>query len=190
MPEAPFGKRLNLPQSEGRFIRLEHKGDKLRFRIANTPHYQTKHFLDDKTTVFCGKYNTDDKKATCRYCDQYKKLFDEKGKKAADHLKPVMTFYYPIVNIDTNEPQIFQFNAPSIHYTFVDYDDEGIDVFACNWSVERTEEPGNYYNIKRLSDKPLNPEQLKSLEVAKTFKLASKKSSSVVISPGDEGKDE
>ena len=189
MPEAAFGHKLNLPQAEGRFIKLEHKGDKIRFRIANTPHYQTKHFLDDKTTVFCGKYNSEDKTAVCRYCEQYQKIFDEKGKKAADYLKPVVTFYYPIVNMDTNEAQIFEFRARSIHYTIAGYADDGIDVFACTWSVARIEEPGNYYDIKRLSDKPLSEVQLTAVKVAKTFRLASKKSSSVVINPEDEGED-
>jgi hypothetical protein len=189
MPEAPFGQRLNLPIAEGRFIKLEHKGDKIRFRLANTPHYQTKHFLDDKTTVFCGKYNSEDKKATCRYCDQYQKIFDEKGKKAAEYLKPVVTFYYPIVNMDTNEAQIFEFRARSIHYTIAGYADDGIDVFAYTWSVNRIEEPGNYYEIKRLGDKVLSEAQLSSLKVAKTFRLASKKSSSLVINGPEDPKD-
>ena len=190
MPEASFGKKLHLPQNEGRFIKLEHKDDKIRFRIANTPHYQTKHFLDDKTAVFCEKYNTEDKQATCRYCDQYQRIFDEKGKKAAEYLKPVVTFYYPIVNMDTNEAQIFEFRARSIHYTIAGYADDGIDVFAYTWGVARIEEPGNYYLIKRLTDKPLSQPQLDAMKVAKTFRLASKKSSSVVINGDEVTKDE
>ncbi len=189
MPEAAFNKRLNLPQNRGHFVKLEHKDDKIKFRIANTPHYQTKHFLDDHTAVFCGKYNSEDPKATCRYCDQYQKIFDEKGKKAAERMKPVVTFYYPIVNMDTNEAQIFEFRARRIHYTLVGYDDDGIDVFGCTWSVTRLEEPGNYYEIRRLNDKPLNKEQQDALKVAQSFHLASRKSSSIVVAD-DQQKDE
>lgn len=182
MPEASFGKELNLPANESKFIKLKSKGDSIKFRIAGTPHYQTKHFLGDKTVVLCTKYNSDDKDAECQYCDQYAALLDKGDKEKARAIAPVTNFYYPIVNMETDEAQVFQFTAKSIHYTIAGYADNGVDVFNCTWQVKRTEDKGNYYQVLRLDEKPLTKEQQEAKEVAKNFNLeASKESTSVVI---------
>jgi hypothetical protein len=188
MPQAQFGKSLNLPANESKFVQLKHKGEKILFRIAGTPHYQTKHWLNDNTTVLCTKYNSDDNKAECKYCDQYVKLYDAGKKEEARKIAPVTQFYYPIVNMQTNEPQIFQFTAKSIHYTINKYAEQGVDVMACTWSIERTEEKKNYYPVLRLDEKPLTKEQKEAYEKAKLFKLEAKASSSVVMS--EEASDE
>ena len=51
MPEAQFGQRLNLPVGGGSFLKLKSKGDKIKFVIANTPHYETLHWVDRKSVV-------------------------------------------------------------------------------------------------------------------------------------------
>ncbi len=186
MPEAGFGTKLNLPGNEGKFVKLAAKGDKIRFRIASTPHYQTKHFLPDNSVVLCGKYNSDDKEAPCEYCDKYLLAVDQKNKKDERQYRPVTNFYYPIVNMDLDKAQVFQFSAKSIHYIIAGYADKGVDVFGCTWYVERTEEKGNYYQVLRLDDKPLTKEQKEALETAKAFKLESKLSSSVVLESEEE----
>jgi hypothetical protein len=181
MPVAGFDKPLNLPSNDGKFVKLKKLGDTIKFRLANTPHYVTKHFLADKTIVMCGKYNTEDKDAKCTYCEQYTKANDAGEKELAKQLKPVTTFYYPIVDMNDSKPKIFQFTAKSIHYTIVGYANDGVDVFASTWKVERTEEQGNYYKVLRLDEKPFTKEQAEAFNVAKTFKLESKESSSVVL---------
>jgi len=171
MPLATFGKNLNLPSSGGKFIKLKAKGDKLKFRIAGQPVYETQHWIAEKQAVLCGRFNSEDKKALCQYCDQYQKLVDAGQKDEAKELAPVTTFYYPILHLLDDSAGIFQFTAKSIHYTIGGYADEGVDVFACDWSIERTEDPGNYYAVKRLGDKPLNEEQQDQYEVAKGLKI-------------------
>lgn len=181
MQTAGFDKDLNLPSSGGKYRKLKSKGEKIKFRIAATPQYETKHFIGDNNIVTCGKFNTDDKKATCKYCDQYEAMVSAGDKDGAKQIAPVSSFYYPILNLDTNEAEIFQFNAKSIHYTIKGYSDEGVNVFECDWSIERTEEKGNYYKVLRLSDKPLTKEQKEVYEKAKLLKLSGKESSSVSL---------
>lgn len=185
MPEATFGQRLNLPSSGGSFLKLKSKGDKVRFAIANTPHYETHHWVGDKEKVLCGKYNGEDKDAFCKYCDEHKSLIDAGKKDQAKKVAPVTTFYYPIVNLSIeNDPQpaVFQFTAKSIHYTISGYADEGVDVFGCTWVVERTEEQGNYYKILNLGPLKTNDKVKDALSRAKEIKLqAVRESSSVVM---------
>ncbi len=174
MPEAAFDKELNLPSDSGRYVKLSKKGDKIKFRIAATAHYETKHFLGGKEVTFCGKYNSDDHNASCKYCEDYQLAVDNGDTETAKQLKPSTTFYYPIVDLtNAKEPKarIFQFTAKGIHYTIGGYAKEGVDVFGCDWVVERTEEQGNYYKVLRLDSKLLSKEQNEALEQAKLLKL-------------------
>ena len=185
MPDANFDKDLNLPKGSSLYIKLVNKGDKIKFRIATTPTYETRHWVDKKTVVMCTKYNVDDPDESCKYCDQYTDAQAVGNQDLARQLKPTTTFRYPILNLATNQPGVFEFTARSIHYGIKNYADEGVDVMACDWSVERTEEKGNYYKLLRLSDKPLTEEQQESLEKAKKIMTKGRPSSSVT-----EGKDE
>lgn len=185
MPEASFDKHLNLPPTPGKFVKLSKLGDKIRFIIAATPHYSTKHFVTDKDVVLCNKYNSEDKSLTCKWCEQYLEELETKGEKADDQLKPVTNFYYPILNLDTNKAQIFQFTAKSIHYTIKNYASEGVDVLTDVFKVERTEEKGNYYPVLHLPAVDLTPEQKEQLEIARKFKLSGNESGSVVVERSD-----
>lgn len=178
-PDANFDKDLNLPKGSSLYIKLSSKGDKIKFRIAKTPTYETKHWLDKKTTVLCAKYNSDLPVEECKYCDQYQEAVSAQDKEKAKQIKPVTTFHYPIVNLADNLPAIFEFTAKSIHYTIRGYAVEGVDVMGCDWSVERTEERGNYYKVLRLGDAPLTDEQKVAMENAKKLMLNGNKSSSV-----------
>jgi hypothetical protein len=186
MPVAGFdGKPLNLPNNSGIFLKLKKVGDVVKFRIANTPHYQTKHFIDDNHTVLCGRYNTEIKDAKCKYCDDYDKAVEAGDEEMQKQMRPVTTFYYPIVDMNDGKAKIFQFNAKSIHYTIIGYAKD-VDVFACTWKVTRTEVKGSYYEVLRLDEKPLTKEQKEALEIAKKFNLESKESSSVTVKTDDE----
>lgn len=188
MPEAGFNRDLNLPTGNSNYIRLKAKGDKVKFLIASKPHYETKHWIGDRETVLCEKYNSDDKKAKCQNCQEWQKQLeaageDKKKVEQANKLKPSVTFYYPILDLKQNISAIFQ-TAPSVHWTIVGYAEEKVDVFACAWTVERTEEPGNYYVTRRLDAVKLNEEQEEELAKAKLIKLnKGKESKSVVEQP-------
>ena len=187
MPTADFNKNLNLPSGGGRYVKLSKKGDKIKFRIATTPHYETKHFLGDKEFSLCGKYNSEDPKTTCKYCQDYALALENNDEVVAKQLKPMTTFYYPVLDINEGKAKIFQFTAKSIHYTIKGYADEGVDVFACDWSVERTEEQGaNYYKVLRLDATELTKEQEEELNKAKAFKFDQKASDSISEEDMDE----
>ena len=179
MPEASFSKDLNLPKGNSLYVKLAGKGDKIKFRIATTPFYVTRHWTSPRTTELCEKYNSDNVKP-CKHCEEYDKLMAQDKKEEAKEHRPITTFKYPILNYEGDLPAIFEFTAKSIHYSIKGYADEGVDVFACDWSVERTEEQGNYYKVLRLNDSKLSEKQQEALDKAKTFKLADRQSSSVV----------
>lgn len=180
MPVADFGKDLNLPSTPSVFIKLTSKGDKIKFRIADVPVYDTKHFVGDKQIEICGKYNSDDPKAKCQWCDKWQERVKAGDKDGARAIAPVTTFYYRVLDLKENRAGVFQFNAKSIHYTIKNYADEGADVFQTDWVVERTEEPGSYYKILSLPGKPLNEEQMEQMDIAKNLKLTVGRESSSV----------
>lgn len=181
MPEASFSKDLNLPKGNSLYVKLASKGDKIKFRIAATPFYVTRHWnADNKTTIMCEKYNTDSPDKTCERCAKYDELMAKDKEEEAKPYRAITTFRYPILNYEGDIPAIFEFTAKSIHYTIKGYADEGLNVFACDWSVERTEEKPKYYNILRLNEGELTEKQQEALDKAKTFKLTDRQSSSVV----------
>ena len=182
MPEANFNKSLNLPSKGGVYVRLKDKGDKVKFLIAGTPHYETIHWVGDKQFELCGKYNSDEPtKATCQYCEDYARAIEEKDKETEKAIRPVTNFYYPILDLVTNKPSIFQFSAKSIHYTIKNYADEGLDVFDTVWVVERTNEQGpNYYKVLNMGKPKLTPENKEQLVLAKELKIKTGKSSDSV----------
>lgn len=185
MPEADFDRNINLPTSGGKYIRLKAKGDKIKFLIASKPHYETKHWISDRETVLCEKYNGQPKGAVCSYCEKYKDQLalagdNKKLIEAANKLRAGVTFYYPVLNLDTDEPNIFQ-TAPSVHWTIVGYKEEGVDVFKCAWSVVRTEVAGNYYEVRRLDSVKLTDEQEDAYQQAKQISLNKGKASTSVV---------
>lgn len=185
MPEAGFDRNINLPSGGGKYFRLKAKGDKIRFLIASTPHYETKHWISDRESVLCNKYNGQGKGAVCDLCNKHKELLTSAGEDkvkidAANKLKAKTDFFYPVLNLVTDEPMIFQ-TTPSVHWDIVGYKEDGVDVFGCAWSVERTEEPGKYYSTRRLDAVKLTPEQQEALEQAKLIPLDRGLSSSTVV---------
>jgi hypothetical protein len=189
MPEAGFDRNINLPSGGGKYFRLKAKGDKIKFLIANTPHFETKHWVSDREAVMCDRYNGQGKNAVCKNCEQYKDLLalagDEKDKvEQANKLKPQVTFFYPVLDLKTDEPVIFQ-TSPSVHWTIVGYKEEGVDVFNCAWSVERTEEPGKYYEVRRLDTIKLTKEQDEALVLAKQIVLSKGQVSSSIVEETD-----
>lgn len=176
--KAEFGTKLNLPKSESRYIKLRAKGDTIKFRLAGTPTYQTDHWVE-REKFPCEKYNSEDNSADCKYCEQYALAVADGNKKAADSIKPVTTFKYPILDRESGRAAVFEFTAKSIHYGIDGYAKMGVDVFACDWGVTRNEEQGNYYSVMRLDKGVLSAEDKAQLKIASEFKLEGKQSESV-----------
>lgn len=194
MPEAAFGQQINVPSTGGSYIKLKGKGDKVKFIIAGTPHYETQHWIDGHP-VLCDRYNGSDKNAPCQYCDQYQAALEEAGddkdaQKLANKKGPVTTFYYPILNLADDKPAIFQFTAQSIHWNISSYADEGMNVMEQTWLVTRTETPGSYYDVKNLGIQRLTAEQEEALERASKLKIKLGKESSSVNSSNYESEGE
>jgi len=194
MPEANFDRNIDLPTSGGKYFRLKAKGEKIKFLIAKTPQYETKHWISDKETVLCDRYNGQGKNAKCQWCEKHKDLLalagdDKKRIEAANKLRATATFFYPVLNLDSGEAVIFQ-TTPSIHWTIVGYKEDGVDVFKCAWSVVRTEEPGKYYEVRRLDPVKLTDEQKEALDKAKAFVLNKGNQSSSVVPEGSEPDEE
>jgi len=182
MNTADFNKDIKLPIAQGIYTKLSKKGEKIKFMIAATPHYETVHFLGDREVVLCGKYNSENpEEGYCKYCDDYQTAVNMGDKNTVKQIKPVTNFYYPILNLDTNQATIFQFTAKSIHYGIKGYSDEGVDVFACAWLVERTEDKKlGYYKILNMGPVKLTIEQEEQLKIAKGLSPKGRESSSVV----------
>ena len=180
MPKAEFGRELDLPASEGRYIRLKSQGDKIKFRIAGTPVYQVDHWVEGEK-IPCKKYGGGG--GECSFCEDYRRAVELGDEEMQRKFRPVTTFLYPILNRVTGKAQIFQFTAKSIHYAISGYAKEGVDVFGCDWVVERTEEPGSgYYSVMRLGSEELTEEEQAQLERARGFLLEGKSSKSVELS--------
>lgn len=175
MPRAEFGRALNIPTTTGTYIKLKQKGESITFRIAGTPHYETKHWVDGET-VLCGKFNSEDKKATCAHCDAYQQALELAGEDKnlqdkAQKMAPKVNFYYPVLDLVNNKPAIFQFTAAGIHYTISGYAEDGVDVFEQSWKVIRTELPGKYYDVRNLGIQRLTAEQEEQFEKAQNIKI-------------------
>ena len=193
-PEAGFERDINLPSGGSKYFRLKAKGDKIKFLIANTPHYETKHWISDRESVLCQKYNGQPKGTPCETCEQHSKLLaaagdDKKKIDAANKLKAKVDFFYPVLNLDTDEPVIFR-TTPSVHWDIVGYKENGVDVFGCAWMVERVEEGSHYYAVKRLDKVKLTPEQVEGLELARQIPLSKGKASNSVVAETENPFDE
>ena len=183
MPVIKFGQDLNLPKGESKYIKLRNKGEFILFRIAGTPTYETDHWVN-KEKFSCDKYNSADNDTPCHYCDDYATALAKGDKKVARDIKPVTTFRYPILDRTTGKAGIYEFTAKSIHYGVDGYKRMGIDVFGCDWRVDRlkqtVDEPGSeFWSLKRLGEGVLSKEEKAELKKASEFELEGKESESV-----------
>lgn len=197
--QSSFGARTNADRDD-LFVKLKAKGEKITFRVIKTPYYDGKHFTKNAEGKWdieeCPKIMLDE---YCEKCDTYyakmrevKKLkADKKDKEAKvleDEAKPFknkVTFYYPIVNRETESVQILKV-PQSIRIYFDEQAAKGIDITKFDYIMVRTEVPGKYYDIDRVDSsmtKPLSEKEQVEWEKGKTIleKLENKKESSTPV---------
>jgi len=201
MPEASFDKDIRVPGGQrSQFVQLKKKGEKIRFRIAATPHYNAKHWLSRTEWVFCPRtMDESDAVVPCEYCNKLEEAFQIQDQKERDEevrkWKPKLNFYYPILNLDTKEAQIFN-TTLSVHLAIRDNEKAGVDVFKSDWQVTRNEgSPANYYGTVRLAEtSKLTKKEEEALKVAKELDLekiiGSSRTSKSVVGPADESAEE
>ena len=159
-PYSEFGEKII--SSQTLYISLKGKGDKVKFRILGKPYYNGKHFTKDgdKWIVTpCPRINS---KEDCDLCEKYfktmaeanknkkdKELF-EAGKKEANKYKNTISVYFPIINRDLEQFQIFQTKVGIKNKI----DAEillGTPILERDFIVMRTEVPGSdYYTLSRV----------------------------------------
>jgi len=184
MPRTTFDDDITIPGSSSgaQFVQLENKGEKIKFRMADTPFFVGKHWvLDEEKSigskivskiVLCPKVNEQNSEAKCKYCELF-----EKGEENPVHrsktYKPTVQFYYPIVNRETKEAQIFQ-TSLSVHMAIKEAKKAGVDVYKADWQVIRNEgSPVNYYGTVRLDTIPLDDKEKQALKEVKDIPLES-----------------
>lgn len=183
MPVVDFGEQFN-PGGGNRFFKLENKGDKVRFRLLGAPYIEGKHFVynDDgkKTVVPCPRINDD---SECEYCREYfstiakaKKENDGKvPKEVSDDLndrglRVAISVYYPIINRDTEEFQVFETRI-SVRTKIEQKVEIGVRVLESDFVVMRTEDPGsNYYSLDKVDSADTQPLTDKELQEVERFK--------------------
>lgn len=178
MPEIEFTDDLDLPGQKGMadFVKLEAKGEKIRFRIANKPHVRGQHWPPGDPPVDCLRVNED---SECEYCIKLeagelpKNVTEEDVKKDSrkNWYSPSVQFLYPILNRDDGKAAIFQ-TTTSVHIVIREAAKAGIDVYKSDWQVVRNEgSPANYYSTIRLDPIKLEKSDKEELEAAKNINL-------------------
>jgi hypothetical protein len=181
MPTADFGQEVKIGSSN-LFVSLKKKDETIKFRILAAPYYDGMHFIKkgDKEwdRIACTRVNEG---SPCGYCEQYfdilngvknkedKKAMDE-AHKLADPYKATVTFYYPIINRDTQEFQIFK-TRKSVRDEIEVKAKNGTKVLERDFIVTRTERPGaGYYSVDTVDSSDSIPLTALELEAREKFK--------------------
>lgn len=174
MPTANFGESVDF--SASRFTKLKSKGDKIQFRILDAPFYDGKHFLkdgDEWDVQPCPRINEG---AECEYCEKFFKAHREAKKdglsqddtrKLTDPWKPSISFYFPVLNRDTEKFEVFQ-TTKSVRDAIETEREMGTNVLTTDFVVLRTEKPGSgYYKVSTVDSsktKDLSPKEVEEAE--------------------------
>lgn len=183
MPVANFGEEIKIG-SKSLFVSLKKKDESIRFRILAAPYYDGTHFLkngDGWDRIPCTRVNEGN---PCGYCEQFfdilnavkdkddKKAMDE-ARKAADPYGARVNFYYPIINRETQEFQIFK-TKKSVRDAIEYKAKAGTKVLERDFVVTRTEMPGaGYYQTDVVDSADTKP--LTALENEAKAKFQEKK---------------
>lgn len=185
MPYVNYGDPFNTGGSQ--FLKLKSKGDKVRIRLLGSPFVEGKHFFELDAGQWdirpCPRINDGDH---CDHCSKYFELVS-KAKKEGDKkelervqkenrsLKAAISFYFPVLNRDTAEFNIFQ-SVLSVRNQIEAEVEIGTKVLEVDFVVLRTEAPGaGYYKVSRVDSSdtpPLSPEEKDAIKEYKKIDLA------------------
>jgi hypothetical protein len=192
MPSAVFGKKINNVDKTNLFVSLTKKGESITARIVKSGVYDGKHFQqnDDKSwkITYCPRIMEG---LDCDLCQQMfeikreiKSLKEKKPKnyeskietysKEARAFTPKVTFYYPIINRETGEAQLFK-TTLSVRLKLEEYFAQGFDLLKGDFIISRTEQsPANFYSVLRKDSadvKPFTEDEKKAFEKANAWDL-------------------
>jgi hypothetical protein len=185
MPYSDIGEKFSTSTSQ--FVTLKDKGDKIRFRLLGRSFINGKHFeeIPDPSSSTGKKWNITpcpriNERVECETCNKYfeivgkAKKTDNKEliKKAKEEARPyqaAISVYFPILNRETMEYQIFQ-SKMSVKNALDTELDMGTKVYNVDWIVMRTEIPGKYYTLKQVDSSDTPPLAEEEMEEIKKYK--------------------
>lgn len=157
MPTAQWGDKQTF--SASKFTKLKSKGDKIQFRILGNYHYDGKHFMENSSSESgwdvkpCTRINDG---AECEICETFfaahrsakKEGLDRKETdKLTNPFKPAISYYFPVLNRDTEQFEIFQ-TTQGVKNAIDGKLELNPKVLDRDLIVVRTEAPGNgYYSL-------------------------------------------
>lgn len=172
------------------YLRLKNKGDRTQFKIAQSPVYSGKHFMQDGANwdvVECSRINSQEE---CITCENYfalmaeSKKLKESDKKESERIanearksKVTVIFYFPILNRDTGEFAILQ-TTEGVRNRLNAKHEAGIDVMEKEWLLVNTgsEVPTERYSLDPVDSaevKPLTPEEEAEFKKAQEYDITS-----------------
>jgi hypothetical protein len=185
MPFSEWGTPYKTSSSD--FFSLKSKGDKIRFRLIGTPFVDGKHFQENEdgswTVTNCPRINDLTDCATCEkffeIINRAKKTGDKKlieqAKKDAKKYSVGISFYFPVIDRDTELFTIFK-SKLGIKNKLETELQAGVKILDVDWVVIRTEKPGpDYYSLSRIDSsetKPLTNKELEEVEKYKAMNLS------------------
>lgn len=182
MPTANFGEKVSF--STNRFTKLTAKGDKVQFRIIKAPFYDGKHFLKDDEGNWdirpCPRINEGHE---CEFCNKFfaalkkakKEGLDQKETdKLTNPWKASVSFYYPIINRESGEFEIFQ-TTKGVRDAIEAELELNSKTLERDIIVLRTEIPGSYYKVSVVDSadiKKLTKEEKEAFDKGKEIDLS------------------
>lgn len=178
----------NIPSRGDMYFRVKKKGDQIQFRLAQDPVYVGKHFVQKENgwdVLPCPRINAQEE---CDMCNTFfqmkaesKKLKDvdaEKAKeidKEARNFACATTFYFPVLNRDTESFVILQ-TTGGVRNKINAQHEAGIDVFKKDWILRNTgsDNPQEIYSlipVDSADTKEFSEKEVEEFEKAKAYDL-------------------
>lgn len=187
MPNFNFGDNLSFDRKD-LFLELKTKDQRFHIRFVGGGNYDGKHFMqgdDGKWLIsYCPRIMEE---AHCEYCQLFfeaQKLLKETDESEKTKLKELekevrkykakITFYYPVINRETEKAQILK-TSLSVRLALEEELKNDIDITQFDYYLTRTEKPGSeYYKLTRIDSSKttsLSEEEEKALKIAKGLTL-------------------
>lgn len=175
MPYADYGESIDMGTSK--FTKLKSKGDKIRFRLLGKPFYDGKHFMQDDgewDIKSCPRINEGGK---CDICDMFFKAHKDGKKqglskddidKMTKDFKASVSFYFPVVNRETEMFEIFQ-TTIGVRNQLETEKEMGVNLLESDFVVMRTEIPGSYYKLSKVDSSDVNELSEKELAAVEEY---------------------